>query len=108
MADKVVFETNLGSFTIELDADKAPKTVRNILDYVDAKHYDGTVFHRVIPGFMAQGGGYDESYEKKAVKDPVENEARQTDDLKAEVRQLVESAIAAGDLPGAVVGLPAE
>ena len=75
MADKVVFETNLGSFTIELDADKAPKTVKNILDYVDAKHYEGTVFHRVIPGFMAQGGGYDESYEKKAVKAPVENEA---------------------------------
>ncbi|HVJ93507.1 MAG TPA: peptidylprolyl isomerase, partial [Labilithrix sp.] len=71
----VVVETNLGSIEIELDAAKAPKTVENFLKYVDDKHYDGTIFHRVIPGFMAQGGGYDGSYEKKPVRDAVENEA---------------------------------
>jgi len=75
---KVTFETNKGPFTIELDAAGAPKTVENFLAYVDAKHYDGTIFHRVIPGFMAQGGGYDRSYEKKPVRTPVENEARAT------------------------------
>ena len=73
---QVNFETNKGNFTIELDEAGAPKTVANFLQYVDAKHYDGTVFHRVIPGFMAQGGGYDATYEKKPVRAPVENEAR--------------------------------
>ena len=73
---QVILETNKGPITIELDAEGAPKTVANFLQYVDAKHYDGTIFHRVIPGFMAQGGGYDTSYEKKPVKAPVENEAR--------------------------------
>jgi cyclophilin family peptidyl-prolyl cis-trans isomerase len=73
---QVILETNKGPITIELDADGAPKTVKNFLQYVDAKHYDGTIFHRVIPGFMAQGGGYDTSYDKKPVKAPVENEAR--------------------------------
>lgn len=75
MADKVVLETSLGKIVFELFPDKAPKTVKNFLEYVDAKHYDGTVFHRVIPGFMAQGGGYDEKYEKKPVRDAIENEA---------------------------------
>jgi len=72
---KVIVETSLGSFTIELDSEKAPKSVENFLAYVDASHYDGTIFHRVIPTFMVQGGGYDESYQKKPVNAPVENEA---------------------------------
>lgn len=72
---QVEFQTSLGSLTIELDAAKAPKTVANILAYVDAGHYDGTIFHRVIPGFMAQGGGFDASFTKKATRSPVENEA---------------------------------
>jgi cyclophilin family peptidyl-prolyl cis-trans isomerase len=76
MADtSVVVETSLGSFTIELDAAKAPKTVANFLEYVDAGHYTGTLFHRVIQDFMIQGGGYDEKLEKKPTRAPVENEA---------------------------------
>jgi peptidyl-prolyl cis-trans isomerase B (cyclophilin B) len=70
----VVIETSLGSFTIELDAEHAPKSVENFLRYVDDHHYDGTVMHRVIEGFMVQGGGYDESYQKKPTREPVENE----------------------------------
>ncbi len=75
MTTTVVVETDLGTIEMDLDEEKAPKTVANFLAYVDAKHYDGTIFHRVIPGFMAQGGGYDGSYEKKPVRDAVENEA---------------------------------
>jgi cyclophilin family peptidyl-prolyl cis-trans isomerase len=76
MADPVVeVATNFGTFVIELDSAKAPKTVKNFLEYVDAKHYDGTIFHRVIPTFMVQGGGYDQNYEKKPTKPPVQNEA---------------------------------
>ncbi len=75
MSEKVVIETNFGSFEIELDSASAPKTVENFLGYVDAGHYDGTIFHRVIDGFMVQGGGYDNAYNKKPVRDPVENEA---------------------------------
>jgi peptidyl-prolyl cis-trans isomerase B (cyclophilin B) len=71
----VVVETSEGTFKIELDEEKAPKTVANFLAYVDDGHYAGTLFHRVIDGFMIQGGGYDESYEKKPTKPPVENEA---------------------------------
>lgn len=71
----VLIETDKGNIEIELDEQKAPKSVANFLAYVDAKHYDGTIFHRVIKGFMAQGGGYDASYEKRPVKDPVPNEA---------------------------------
>jgi cyclophilin family peptidyl-prolyl cis-trans isomerase len=74
----VVIETDLGSMDIALDEEHAPKSVANFLRYVDEKHYDGTIFHRVIPGFMAQGGGYDASYEKKSVHEPVENEADKT------------------------------
>src|SRR3954451_8915095 len=77
-ANTVVVETDLGTFEIALDEERAPKSVANFLKYVDEKHYDGTIFHRVIPGFMAQGGGYDASYEKKPVHDPVENEADKT------------------------------
>lgn len=71
----VVIKTSLGSFTIELDPESAPKTVENFLAYVDAGHYEGTLFHRVIPGFMAQGGGYDATFKKKPVKDAIQNEA---------------------------------
>lgn len=78
MATTVVFETDLGAFEIALDEERAPKTVANFLRYVDEGHYSGTIFHRVIPGFMAQGGGYDASYEKKSVHEPVENEADKT------------------------------
>ncbi len=75
MLDAIIFETSLGTFTIELDAARAPKTVANFLGYVDGGHYAGTIFHRVIAGFMTQGGGYDAAYHKKAVQPPVENEA---------------------------------
>jgi peptidyl-prolyl cis-trans isomerase B (cyclophilin B) len=76
MADSVVdVVTSVGTFTITLDSEKAPKSVANFLDYVDAKHYDGTLFHRVIDGFMVQGGGYDASYERRPTKAPVQNEA---------------------------------
>jgi len=60
---------------IELDPDKAPRSVANFLRYVDAGHYDGTIFHRVIPTFMVQGGGYDAKIEKRPVNTPVQNEA---------------------------------
>jgi cyclophilin family peptidyl-prolyl cis-trans isomerase len=75
MSTSVVVETSLGNFEIELEDDKAPKSVENFLKYVDEKHYDGTIFHRVIPAFMAQGGGYDGNLDKKQVREPVENEA---------------------------------
>jgi cyclophilin family peptidyl-prolyl cis-trans isomerase len=67
--------TNLGTFALQLDPAKAPKTVENFLRYVDAKHYDGTIFHRVISTFMVQGGGFDQRYEKKPTQPPVHNEA---------------------------------
>jgi len=67
--------TSKGTFTIELDQGAAPKTVENFLGYVDAGHYDGTIFHRVIDGFMVQGGGYDASLTKKPPRAPVRNEA---------------------------------
>jgi peptidyl-prolyl cis-trans isomerase B (cyclophilin B) len=76
MADtSVEVSTNHGSFVIALDAAKAPKSVANFLAYVDAKHYDGTLFHRVIPTFMVQGGGFDAQLEKKPVRAAIENEA---------------------------------
>jgi cyclophilin family peptidyl-prolyl cis-trans isomerase len=68
-------ETDLGTVKIVLDPEKAPKTVENFLRYVDSGHYGGTIFHRVIPGFMAQCGGFDARYEKKPTQAPVENEA---------------------------------
>jgi cyclophilin family peptidyl-prolyl cis-trans isomerase len=76
MSIDVVLETSLGTIQITLDAEGAPKTVANFLRYVDEGYYEGTIFHRVIPGFMAQGGGYDAAYEKKPVREPVENEAQ--------------------------------
>ena len=71
----VVMKTSMGSFTIELDAAKAPETVKNFLAYVNAKHYDGTVFHRVIDGFMIQGGGFAVDKQQKSVKAPIKNES---------------------------------
>jgi peptidyl-prolyl cis-trans isomerase B (cyclophilin B) len=67
--------TNLGTITLELDAEKAPKTVANFLDYVKAGHYDGTIFHRVIDGFMIQGGGFEPGMKQKPTREPIENEA---------------------------------
>lgn len=71
----VVIDTNFGSITLSLDGERAPKTVANFLSYVDSGHYDGTIFHRVIDGFMAQGGGYTQGYDKKPTSAPVQNEA---------------------------------
>src|SRR6059058_25098 len=71
----VVIETNYGNITVELFADKSPETVKNFLTYVDSKHYDGTVFHRVIDGFMIQGGGYEPGMRLKKTNPPVKNEA---------------------------------
>ena len=71
----VRMETSKGAMTIELDAEKAPKTVANFLAYVDDGFYDGTIFHRVISNFMIQGGGFEPSMSQKDTKDPIENEA---------------------------------
>jgi len=73
---RVLMQTSLGDITLELDADKAPKTVANFLAYVDDGFYDGTIFHRVIGDFMIQGGGLQPDMEKKATRAPVENEAK--------------------------------
>ena len=71
----VKLHTNFGVITLELFADKAPKTVENFLSYVKEGFYDNTVFHRVINGFMIQGGGFEPGMEQKDTKEPVENEA---------------------------------
>jgi cyclophilin family peptidyl-prolyl cis-trans isomerase len=71
----VEIKTNFGVITAELYPDKAPKTVANFLEYVDAGFYDGTIFHRVIPTFMIQGGGFDAQMNKKPTRAPVVNEA---------------------------------
>jgi len=75
---QVDLDTSAGKIRIELYPDAAPKTVENFLAYVQAKHYDGTQFHRVIPGFMIQGGGYTADFKEKPTKDPVRNEAEQS------------------------------
>ena len=75
-APRVKFTTNLGEFVVEVYPDKAPKTVDNFLQYVRDKHYDGTVFHRVISNFMVQGGGYDTRYREKPTRAPVAHELR--------------------------------
>jgi len=72
---KIKMETTKGTMIIELYPDKAPVTVANFLAYVNAGAYDGTVFHRVIKGFMNQGGGFDTDYKKVDTKDPIKNEA---------------------------------
>ncbi len=71
----VLLSTSLGEIEIELAADKAPVSVENFLGYVDAGFYDGTVFHRVIPGFMVQGGGFTEDMRQKDTRAPIRNEA---------------------------------
>jgi len=71
----VVFETSLGNFEVEVYADKAPITAKNFLQYVNDKHYDGCIFHRVIPTFMIQGGGFDEKGEQKKTRDQIKNES---------------------------------
>lgn len=71
----VVMETSMGNIKIELYPDKAPITVKNFLGYVDDKFYDGTIFHRVIPGFMAQGGGFEPGMKEKSTKAPIKNES---------------------------------
>ncbi len=71
----VVITTNHGKITIELDAEKAPKTVENFLAYVKSGHYDNTIFHRVINGFMIQGGGFEPGMKQKPTEEPIENEA---------------------------------
>jgi peptidyl-prolyl cis-trans isomerase B (cyclophilin B) len=78
MAEKnpvVLIATSKGNIRVELDADKAPITTQNFLDYVNEGHYDGLIFHRVIPGFMIQGGGVDAQMKEKKNKAPIKNEA---------------------------------
>ncbi|MCB1606601.1 MAG: peptidyl-prolyl cis-trans isomerase [Xanthomonadales bacterium] len=71
----VKLHTNHGEITIELDAERAPASVRNFLAYVESGHYDNTVFHRVIRGFMIQGGGFEPGMKQKPTGEPIENEA---------------------------------
>ncbi|MCP1312748.1 peptidylprolyl isomerase [Halomonas sp. 707D7] len=71
----IVLQTTLGDITITLDHEKAPKTAANFEQYVRDGFYDGTLFHRVIDGFMVQGGGFDQSFEQKPTREPIENEA---------------------------------
>lgn len=73
-APRVKFVTNLGEFVVEVYPDKAPKTVDNFLQYVRDKHYDGTIFHRVIANFMVQGGGYDQRFMERTTRAPVVHE----------------------------------
>jgi peptidyl-prolyl cis-trans isomerase A (cyclophilin A) len=73
---KVLLTTSMGNITLELDAAAAPKTVANMLQYVKDKHYDGTVFHRVIPGFMIQGGGMSADMVERKTRPPVEHEGQ--------------------------------
>ncbi len=72
----VVFSTTLGDITIELDSEKAPVTVENFLAYVDSGFFNGTIFHRVIPGFVIQGGGFTEQMVQKKTRSPIKNEAK--------------------------------
>jgi len=72
---KVELQTSKGPIRIELDDQKAPETVRNFIDYVEKGHYDGTVFHRVIKGFMIQGGGFEPGMKQKPTQAPIRNEA---------------------------------
>jgi peptidyl-prolyl cis-trans isomerase B (cyclophilin B) len=72
---KVALNTNHGRIVLELDAVNAPKSTANFVDYVQSGHYNGTIFHRVMDGFMIQGGGFDASMNQKPTKAPIENEA---------------------------------
>jgi len=71
----IKLHTNFGVIAIELDAEKAPESVKNFLAYAEAGHYDNTIFHRVIPGFMIQGGGFEPGMKQKPCKAPIKNEA---------------------------------
>ena len=71
----IKLHTNFGVIALELDADKAPETVKNFIAYVEAGHYNNTVFHRVIPGFMIQGGGFEPGMKQKPCTAPIKNEA---------------------------------
>ena len=72
----VLLKTNMGDIVLELNAEKAPKTVKNFLSYVNSGHYNGTIFHRVIDGFMIQGGGFDKNMREKPAPNRVENEGK--------------------------------
>ena len=72
---KVILHTNHGAIGIELDAERAPQTTENFLEYVRSGHYDNTVFHRVIDGFMIQGGGFEPGMRQKPTRTPIDNEA---------------------------------
>lgn len=74
-APRITFETSHGNFTIELFPVEAPLSSANFLQYAKDGHFDGTIFHRVIPGFVIQGGGFDESMNRKATREPISNEA---------------------------------
>lgn len=74
-APQVELKTNMGTIVLELDADRAPETVKNFQQYVQSGHYNGTVFHRVIPGFMIQGGGFTADLGHKPTREPIKNEA---------------------------------
>jgi len=71
----IKLHTNFGVIAIELEAEKAPESAKNFTAYAEAGHYDNTVFHRVIPGFMVQGGGFEPGMKQKPCKDPIKNEA---------------------------------
>ncbi len=73
--DMVIIKTSMGDIKVKLDAEKAPLTVANFLAYADDGHYNGTIFHRVIDGFMVQGGGFDTQMKQKPTRAPVKNEA---------------------------------
>ncbi|MDE2600415.1 MAG: peptidyl-prolyl cis-trans isomerase [Rhodocyclaceae bacterium] len=73
----IKLHTNLGVIGIEVDTVNTPKTAQNFIDYVQSGHYDGTIFHRVINGFMIQGGGFEPGMKQKETKAPIENEAKQ-------------------------------
>ncbi len=72
----VKIETSMGAMVVELELEKAPESVKNFLQYVDEKHFDGTIFHRVIKDFMIQGGGFTEDLGRKPTRDPIPNEAK--------------------------------
>ena len=72
---QIEIKTNLGNILLEIYPEKAPKTVNNFLGYIKEKQYEDTIFHRVIPGFMIQGGGFDKAMKKKPTRQPIENEA---------------------------------
>ena len=74
-APQVLLKTSMGDITLELNQEKAPKSVANFLQYVKSGHYNGTIFHRVIGSFMIQGGGFDASMKQKPTNPPIENEA---------------------------------